>query len=595
MTKLEARIPHCQTGTAEVNEARMTGNDESGHSDFGFCPHSIVIGLRDPCLTVRVSSFGFVCLFVALALLPSAAHALKVPLPTYSLDFGAYGELDGSSDSSKLRHPPYAWNFTLNGSLNWTFLNLGLNLMYNSDDRFTAQRINQLSFNPSWKWGRIYTGDFATTLTPLTLSGVTLYGGGIELFPGSFRFAALAGRSKRADSLDLSYTQHIYGFRFGVEQFSITTLKALDDTASNDFTDSTRAMAHDNLVVSLNSRFAIFRVLSCDLEAAGSAYTRDLRSDTVIDTLPVISQIPKLVWSVYRPRRSSYVGYALRGAVRYTPSFMNLGLSFNQTMPGYASLGTSYLKTDYRRVRADASTSLIPKTSIGLYYELGNDNLLKDKLGTTYNTEYGGTISATPATLFNIAAAYSHTAQVKTTANDSFGQNSVTQVLSVTPNLNLALGPTTQTLGLVTNYQEFSNRMAYTDTTDTTGTPTTKTLTLGVNYSLTPGIPITLSTGLSWTIPLSGPGGPEPGSYQNYSLTGNKAFLNNRLNNSLTISYQPSGEGSNIAINGTHGFAVTKRDIINLTWYVAYFSAAPSAGKNSLNDKVSLSYNRKLF
>ena len=44
-----------------------------------------------------------------------------------------------------------------------------------------------------------------------------------------------------------------------------------------------------------------------------------------------------------------------------------------------------------------------------------------------------------------------------------------------------------------------------------------------------------------------------------------------------------------------HGFVVTKRGIINLTWYIAWFTAAPSAGKNSLNDKVSLSYNRKLF
>jgi hypothetical protein len=551
---------------------------------------------------IRHSGFVFrtlpvICgLLAALAFFPSAAHALKIPRPTYALDFGAYGELDGSSDSSKLRHPPQAWNFTLNGSLNWTFLNLGLNLMYNSDDRFTSQRINQINLNPSWKWGRIYTGDFATTMTPLTLSGVTLYGGGIELFPGSFRFAALAGRSKRAskDSLDFSYTRHIYGFRFGAEQFSITALKALDDTTSNSFrnTDSTRGMAHDNLVLSLNSRFTILQALSCDLEAAGSAFTRDLRSDTVADTWPIVGRIPKWVWKVYRPRRSSYVGYALRGAVRYTPSFMSLGLSFNQTMPGYASLGTSYLKTDYRRARADASTSLIPKTNIGLFYEIGNDNLLKDKLGTTHNTEYGGTVSATPATFLNIAAAYNHTAQVKTAINDSFGQNSVTQTLSVTPNLNLTLGPTTQTLGLVTNYQDFSNRMGF---TDTTGTPTNRTLTLGVNYSLTPGIPVTLSTGLSWTIPLPGSGESVPGSYQNYSLTGNRAFLNNKLNNSLTVSYQPSGEGSNVALNGTHGFSVTQRDIINLTWYVAYFTAAPSAGKNSLNDKVSLSYNRKLF
>ena len=74
---------------------------------------------------------------------------------------------------------------------------------------------------------------------------------------------------------------------------------------------------------------------------------------------------------------------------------------------------------------------------------------------------------------------------------------------------------------------------------------------------------------------LAGSGETVPASYQNYSLTGNKAFLNNRLNNSLTVSYQPSGEGKNIALNGTHGFSVTKRDVINLTWYVAWFTPLP--------------------
>lgn len=556
----------------------------------GFNRHS---GFELRAWSQRAWSWRFAACLLLLVCGLTTAHA-AIPRPTYSLDFGAYGELDGSSDSSRLRHPPHAWNFTLNGSLNWTFLSLGLNLMYNSDDQFTAQRINQLSFNPSWKWGRVYTGDFSTTLTPLTFSGVSLYGGGIELFPGSFRLAALAGRSRRAstDSLDSCYTQHIYGFRFGAEQFSITALKALDDTASNSFTDSTHTQAQDNLVLSLNSRFNILPTFTCDLEAAGSAFTRDLRSDTVSDSTPVIGRIPKWVWSVYRPRRSSCVGYALRGTARYAPSFANLSLSFNQTTPGYTSLGATSIKTDYRDLRADASITVIPRTSVGLYCELGSDNLLGDKLATTHTTDFGGTLNTTPATPLAIAAAYSHIVRVKTAANDSFGENSVAQALSLTPNLNLQLGPTTQTLGLVTNYQDLANRMPF---TDSSGVPSGRTATLGVNYSLTPGIPVTLSTGLSWTIPLAGSGETASSSYQNYSLTGNKAFLDNKLNNSLTIAYQPSGEGRNLAVNGAHNFSVTTRDVINLTWYVAWFIAAPSAGKNSLNDKIGLSYNRKLF
>jgi hypothetical protein len=530
-------------------------------------------------------------LLLLLAFRPVSAMAL--PKPTYSLNFGGYGELDGSSDSSRLRHPAQNWNFSLDGSLSWTFLNLGLNLLYTSDDKFTAQRINQINFNPSWKWGRISAGDFSPFISPLTLSGVSLYGAGLELFPGAFRLTAVGGRTKRAstDSLNWSYNQYLYGFRLGAEQFSITALKALDDTTSNRFHDSALGAAQDNVVLAANSRFNITRFVSFDLEAAGSALTRDLRSDTVlIDTVPVIHNIPNWVYRIYQPRYSSRAGYALRGTLKFSPSFVNLAINYNDITPGYTSLGTSCLKNDYRDVRFDLGTSSIPKTSLALFYEKGRDNLLNDKLATTTTTALGGSASVSPITPLSVGLSYNRTALFDNAQDDSFRQNSITQSISFTPNLNLQLGRTSQSLGLITDYEDFRNRAL-------SGTPPSTMLTLGLNYSITPGVPITLSTGISHTVNLShtDTSGQPAESYQNFSLSANKSYFSNKLTNNVTIAFQPSSQGSNYTINGSHGYSLTQRDVFNFTWNLAWFRTALAGSQSSFNDKFSLSYNRRFF
>jgi hypothetical protein len=533
-----------------------------------------------------LSSSGIIAVLCVGVLYTTRLPAINIPKPTYSLDFGVNGDYSNSSDSARQRLPPYTYNLMLNGSLNWWFLNVGLNLLYNSDDHFTAQRVNDLSFSPSWSWGRIYAGDFSTAITEHTLSGVSLYGGGIELFPASFRLTAVAGRAKRAsqDSTDWSYRRMVYGARLGFEQFSLIVVKAEDDTSSNSTVGAVPVAPQENLVAGLSSRFKPGGDWDAELEADASLHTRDLRSDTV-----QFDVIPTWVYRFYQPRWSSRADVALSGSLRYHPKFMSARFSAGQVGPGYTALATEGRKNDYRNGKLEVSTGVIPKTSVGGFYERGWDNIASDKLATTSTNNLGAFVRFAPISQVNIVANYNRLNLQKDTRDDSFKLNSVTQSLTVTPNFSLEVWGVNQNLNLVGTYLDFRNQTPF------NGTPPSKALTVGINYAITPFIPITFVSGLSRSMNLSDSARLNPEWYQNYCVTINRALFKERLQNNVTLSYQPSTQGNNLALNAVHGITITSRDVVNLSWNLSYFFGTAASARSFSYQRISLAYNRKLF
>jgi len=539
------------------------------------------------CVYRRPSAVSLLCIggFLVVAGL-SAVQALEIPKPTYSLNFGANGEINGASDSTRLRKPPYLYTFALDGSLSWWVFSAGLNLLYNSDDKFTAQKVHRIDFSPSWKWGRIYLGDYAPALSEFTLSGVPLYGAGIELYPQSFRFAAVYGQSRRAssDSTAFAYRRTIYGGRIGTEWVSLIVLRAADDTLSNRMDDSVPVAPQENLVASLATDCQPAKDLSLVLEAAGSLHTRDLRSDTIW-----AKEIPIQVYQVFMPRWSTRADYALKGSIKYSPRPFSAGIEFAQVGPGYTSLGVSFLKNDYRYGKLLLGLRAIPKTEINLTGEMGWDNIVNDKLATTETRALGAAFRVAPVSQVNLAANYDLRSQNKNTASDSFNVNSLTQTLAVMPNFNVQFWGVSQSFNLMATYLDFRNR------TPLSGTPPSRTLTLGLNYALTPKLPITFASGISRTINLSDSAQAVPEYYQNLSLTANKGFFNEKLQNSLTFSYQPSSLGQNLALYGTHAFSLTARDVFNLSWNLNYFITAQTGQSSFLGQRAALSFNRRVF
>jgi hypothetical protein len=460
--------------------------------------------------------------------------------------------------------------------------------------------VNNFNFTPAWSWGRIYLGDFSTSFSEFTLGGIPLYGAGLEFFPGAFRFGIVTGKAKRAstDPADWSYDRQVSGVKLGAEQFSFTALKVLDDTLSNSLNDSVPVAPQENLVLGLSSHINFVRYVRLDLYGGGSLFTHDLRSEpfraeTIPDWLRVGplrgGTIPDWVYRIYTPRLSSCGDYALRAGLRFTPTFMNLGIEWSQVGPGYTSLGLGGVNNDDRHIRLNAGTSAIPKTSIAAYAERGHDNLAGDKLATSTNDLLGASVSVVPIRQLSLAGNYSFTHLFKNAQFDSFDVDSRTQLISGGPNVHLDVSGFVQTISAVASYQTFSNFAPFSQT------PGTRTLTIAFNYSIAPKIPVTFATSVSHTYDFSANPQQPDETYQNYSLGANRAFFNDRLQNSLSIAYQPARAGWNLPVSGNHSFAITQRDVVSLSWNLSFFTSTSASLSNFTSQRVSLSYNRHIF
>ena len=516
-----------------------------------------------------------------------AGSGLALDKPSIGLDFATGGDYEHNSDSALGRRPATDYWGALNGSVSWWLLTAGLTLRYSTDDKFTAQRVNDFSFTPAWNWGRVYVGDFSIPFSEFTLSGVSLYGGGLELFPGTFRFGVVAGKSRRAsqDSLDWAYDRNVLGLKFGAEQLALIVLKVADDTLSNPAAgDSAPIAPQENLVLGLSSRINIVGNLRLTLDAGGSAYSRNVRSESIGSPL-----IPTFVYKLFTPRLSSSADYALRAGLAFTPSFMNLALEAAEVGPGYTSLGLAGITSDYRHLRLSAGTSAIPKTDLYAYAELGADNLAGTNVATATNRELGLTANYVPIRQLSLAASYSLSRLVKDASFDSFDVNSSTQFVSAGPSLSLDNWGINQTLSAVASYQTYENAAPFSQT------PATRPLTIALSYSITPGIPVTFSTSFSHTYDLAGTGQGGSETYESYGLSAGKSFFRDRLRNSLSVAYQPSGTGQAYPIAGNHSFAFTPKDAVMLTWGLTIFTSKVPTAPGFNSQRVSLSYNRRIF
>uniref|UniRef100_A0A7C3YTM8 Uncharacterized protein n=1 Tax=candidate division WOR-3 bacterium TaxID=2052148 RepID=A0A7C3YTM8_UNCW3 len=516
----------------------------------------------------------------------SLLWALRMPKPNLAGEFSSGFEFYHNSDTSRKRKPSSSYHLSLNSSLSFPLFSIGLGLFYNSEDRFTAQRVHQFNLNPSWRWGRVYLGDFSPSFSEYTLSNISLYGAGIEFFPKRFRFSLVGGRSRRADTIEWSYNRYLYGLKLGGDFLFLTILKAKDDTSLIEMKDTIPLSPQENLVLGFGSNFSLFRYLAFDWEVAGSVHTRDLRSDTIY-----LKEIPDFLYSFYQPRYSSRVDYALRGGLKFNHKLFTIDFGVSQIGPGFTSFGLSYLKNDSRRFKVGIATKVIPKTEMGLTWEKENDNLVNDKLATTRNQGLGFSLRTTPIKLVNVSLNYNGKATVREGEglSDSFKINTLTQTLNLTPNFRYSAFGFNQNLSLILTYQDYKNRIP------TSPSPSSRILTTGLNYSLTLKIPITFSTSFSRVFNLSPSDSQPKPNYQSYSLTGSPpALLNGRLKSSLTLSYQPSALGRNISFRSGFNYSFTKQEIFNLSGDLSIFS--PGKGKKGFSsEKISLSYSRKLF
>ena len=251
------------------------------------------------------------------------------------------------------RRPPNTGRLYIRPTLDVFGLTLGIEAQVHTkgEKNYRAQNLNRYAIHPKWNWGSLSLGDFVPRWSQLTLSGVQVRGGGIEVNPRMIRFSTVGGRvfnsSRRLDRE--SFKRMMYGVSFGLGKrgsnfIDVSLLRTRDDPASYaPDPDQTRPVTpQENFVVATNTSLSLFKSrVRLQGELAGCAHNQDACSSR-----KDIKHYWKPFGALFRPRISSRIDYAY--ILQSTLQLSNYSLQANAKYigPGYTSLGLAYLLND---------------------------------------------------------------------------------------------------------------------------------------------------------------------------------------------------------------------------------------------------------
>lgn len=139
-------------------------------------------------------------------------------------------------------------------------------------------------------------------------------------------------------------------------------------------------------MLGLSGRLQLPKKLSVELDAAGSAYTRDVRAEAIATSPRSDARLRYLgrLSSGFTVRPSTQLYTALQTSLTYRTKRADLKLRYKRVEPNYQSMGAYYFQTDIKNFTVAPSLRLFKKrlnlrTSIGWQH----DNLFNQKRSRT--------------------------------------------------------------------------------------------------------------------------------------------------------------------------------------------------------------------
>ena len=313
------------------------------------------------------------------------------------------------------------FSYILNGNLvvNLKGFILPFSFTYSDRNKSFRQPFNQFGLSPRYKWITLHLGYRNINFSKYVLGGHTIFGAGVELTPGKFRFGAVYGRLRKStnqatnvnnplNDTITSFTRKVMSMKIGVGTkktfVDLIVMRAADDSASLDPSAlETGNFPATNLVTGINSRFSFTNTLHLELEGAYSIYTTNQNSKVDFD-------VPGFVTKII-PINLSSMGYmALRGLLEYrSRKGLKLGLAYRRIDPGYKSMGTYFINNDVENLTVKAGFNAFKRKlrfsgSIGLE----RNNLNTARNATTKKVIGSAMVSYDPVRIFGITINYAN-------------------------------------------------------------------------------------------------------------------------------------------------------------------------------------------
>lgn len=328
-----------------------------------------------------------------------------------------YSSVFYNADGIPNRRQPFTW--FLNGNLNVSILDFSLPFTFNYSNNQIAytQPFNIQSFNPTYKWIKGYAGITAMNFSQYTLAGHIFAGGGVELSPKNFKFAAMYGRLKKAVEFDavansdinMSYKRMGWGASAGYEKnghgIKLIYFAAKDDPNSLQFVPiNTNVTPMENTVISIAGKTSLFKNIKIEAEYALSGLTRNVTSPQDLNTPPK-NQIPLL----FQPNATSQFFSAFKSSIGYGLKNFAINLNYERIEPDYKTLGAYYFNNDLENITIAPSVSMLKgKLNLSLNTGLQRDNLDNSKLNTTKRWVGAFNANYAPNQHWNIMSSYSN-------------------------------------------------------------------------------------------------------------------------------------------------------------------------------------------
>ncbi len=350
----------------------------------------------------------------------SFAYKLK-PKITGTINFGIWYNQKGGTAPNATAIQKLDW--FIQGQPTITIVNMSFPFsgIYSNNDFNYSQPFNQYGLSPSYKWVTAHVGYRNLAFGSYTLSGATFLGGGVELNPGKFRFAAFYGRFNRAIEEDTNLIKNMgvtiipaykrvgYGVKIGVGTdvnfFDITVIKIQDDTASIKRPTINLISPSDNLLIGAINKFKIGKYFKWESEAALSVYTEDQQ----VKGNELQNIVPQFAKPLIALNLSTTINPAYKFQFGFGSKYIDLSAQYEFIGPNYRSLGMYYIQNDIQRYTLNPAIRLWGgRINLNGSYGVQQDNLSKQKLATTYRQVQSLNLSFSPISRLNLQANYSN-------------------------------------------------------------------------------------------------------------------------------------------------------------------------------------------
>ena len=324
-------------------------------------------------------------------------------------------------------------------------------------------------------------------------------------------------------------------------------------------------------MVGATSRLLILKHITVEVDAAVSAYTRDVRSSVIAaeGKTPIV----RFFGQFFTPRLSTQLTQATQAALGYRTKNAGIKLQYKRIDPNFQTMGAYYFQSDIESYAIAPNLNVLAgKLRLSGSYGVQFDNLGQNKNARTGRKIGSLVVSYNPATKFGIDLQLSNygisqQAGIRPLIDTlKLAQNN----LSATTNLRYTIQKedVMQVFTLTTTYQRLSDLNA---STASQTENTNVNLNLGYFYQQT-------ATGwgingmVSYTetqLPIAVGAENQSVRFFGPSIGATQSFLDKKLTTSLNASYlvnQQSGVTGRV-LNGSlnAGYQVTKRQSLSLS------------------------------